>query len=282
DQISPVARTAYDTALVFSAIAGHDSKDSTSVVMSKKDYTHNLTGVLPAGVRIGIVDNALGAQGMDLEVVAAIEQAITVLENMGAKAQRVTLPTLGYGAATYFIVSRAEAASNLARFDGVRYATRDKASSTLHDMYCNTRHDGFGSEVATRIMVGNYVLSAGHAKDYYGNAKKVQSMIRHDFLSAFKDVDLLLMPVHPAPAFPLGAFDLDKLQMDLLDYFTCPINLAGLPSLSLPCGFAKNPLLPIGFQLVGPDLSEELLFQVGHAYQQQTDWHSRYPQGFAE
>lgn len=282
DQISPVARTVYDTALVFSAIAGNDPKDSSSVSAAQKDYTKNLTGVLPAGLRIGIVDNALGANGIEPVVVAAIQQAIAVFEKMGAQIKHVSLPTLEYGAATYFILSRAEAASNLARFDGVRYATRDKAASTLRDMYCNTRHDGFGSEVATRIMVGNYVLSAGHAKDYYGNAKKVQNMIRHDFVSAFKEVDVLLMPVHPAPAFALGAFDLDKLQMDLLDSFTCPINLAGLPALSLPCGFSKNPFLPLGFQLVGPDLSEDLLFQVGHAYQQQTEWHRCHPQGFVE
>ncbi len=282
DQISPIARDVYDTALVFSAIAGNDPKDSSSVAKPKKEYTKKLTGKLPVGLRIGIVDNALGAKGMDPEVVAAIEQAIAVLTTMGAVVQHVTLPTLDYGAATYFIVSRAEAASNLARFDGVRYGPRDTKATTLKDMYCNTRHDGFGAEVATRIMVGNYVLSAGHAKDFYGNAKKVQRMIRHDFVSAFKDVDVLLMPVNPAPAFPLGAFDLDKLQMDLQDYFTCPINLAGIPALSLPCGFTHKTNLPIGLQLVGPDLSEELLFQVGYAYQQRTDWHTRHPQAYLD
>jgi aspartyl-tRNA(Asn)/glutamyl-tRNA(Gln) amidotransferase subunit A len=282
DQVSPLARDVYDTALVFSAIAGNDPKDSSSLSADKKDYTKQLTGKLPAGLRIGVVDNALGAQGMDPVVVMAIEQAIAVFETTGAQIKHLELPALDYGAATYFIVSRAEAASNLARFDGVRYATRDKKATTLRDMYCNTRHDGFGQEVATRIMVGNYVLSAGHAKDFYGNAKKVQTMIRHDFITAFRDVDVLLMPVHPAPAFPLGAFDLDKLQMDLQDYFTCPINLAGLPALSLPCGFSKNPELPLGFQLVGPDVSEELLFQVGHAYQQNTDWHMRHPRHFVD
>jgi len=146
-------------------------------------------------------------------------------------------------------------------------------------MYASSRHDGFGDEVRMRILVGNYVLSAGHAGQFYNNAKKVQRLIRHEFMKAFADVDVLVMPVTPAPAFKFSAFANNKLQMDLQDYFTCAMNLAGIPSLSLPCGLSKENL-PIGFQIIGPDLSEELLFQVGHAYQQETDWHTKTPAGY--
>jgi len=195
---------------------------------------------------------------------------------MGAKVKHVSLPTMNYAAAAYFILSRAEAASNLARFDGVRYGMRAKDSKTLHDMYFNTRHDGFGQEVKSRIMVGNYVLSTGHAGEFYDNAKKVQRLIRREFLNAFNDVDLLIMPTQPAPAFKFGAFDVDKLQMDLQDYFTCPMNLAGIPAISLPCGFSKNNL-PIGLQIIGPHLSEGLIYQTAYAYEQRTDWHKKHP-----
>jgi aspartyl-tRNA(Asn)/glutamyl-tRNA(Gln) amidotransferase subunit A len=262
-----------------SAIAGHDLKDSSSLFVEKKDYTKHLTGTLPEGLRVGIVENALDAQGMDPEVKESINQAIKVLEEHGARTKRTTLPTLDYSAAAYFILSRAEAASNLARFDGVRYGLRDKQAKTLPEMYAETRHDGFGDEVKARIIVGNYVLSAGHAGQFYNNAKKVQRLIRREFIDAFKDVDILVMPTHPAPAFKFGAFDVDKLQMDLQDYFTCAMNLAGIPAISLPCGFSKDKL-PIGFQLVGPHLSEGLLYRVADVYEQATPWHTKHPEGF--
>jgi aspartyl-tRNA(Asn)/glutamyl-tRNA(Gln) amidotransferase subunit A len=238
-----------------------------------------LSDTLPENFRIGVVDNALHAEGMDPEIVQAIEDAIAVLEKRGAKVKRISLPTLDYAAATYFILSRAEAASNLARYDGVRYGMRDKQAEALDAMYSNTRHDGFGPEVKSRIMVGNYVLSAGHAGEFYNNAKKVQRMIRREFIEAFNDVHMLIMPTHPAPAFKFNAYSVDKLQMDLQDYFTCPMNLAGIPAMSLPCGFTSNNM-PIGMQLVGPHLSEALLYRVGHIYQQDTDWHTKHPDGF--
>ena len=221
DQIGIFSRTVYDNALVLSAIAGHDPKDSTSLKVEKKDYTALLDGKLPENCTIGVVENALSAEGMDPEVIAAIEQAITVFEKLGAKIKKIKIPVLDYSAAVYFIVSRAEAASNLARFDGVRYGFRAKDANTLEKMYTNTRHDGFGPEVRSRIMIGNYVLSAGHADAYYKKAKQVQSMIRQGFEDAFKDVTVMLMPTSPTPAFKFGAFDQDKLQMDLQDYFTC-------------------------------------------------------------
>ena len=238
-----------------------------------------LTGQLKEGLRIGVIENALHAQGMDPEIVAAIEESIKVLEKLGAKVKRINLPTMDYAAATYFIISRAEAASNLARFDGVRYGLRDKNVSQLEDMYTQTRGEGFGTEVKSRIIVGNYVLSAGHAGAFYVNAKKVQQLMRHEFLQAFQDVNLMIMPTNPAPAFKFGAYAVDKLQMDLQDYFTCSINLTGLPAISIPCGMTKS-TMPIGMQLIGPHLSEGLIYQTAHAYEQQTQWHTMHPKGY--
>lgn len=276
DQVGVITRTVYDNALVLSSIAGHDSRDSSNLGVAKKDYTQGLSDTLPKNIRIGVIHNSLKADGMDPEVVAAIEQAIGVLEKQGARISYVTLPTLEYAAAAYLILSRAEAASNLARFDGVRYGLRNKSAKSLNHMYSETRHDGFGAEVKSRIAVGNYVLSAGHAGEFYLNAKKAVRVMRHEFVEAFKEVDLLIMPTQPAPAFKFGAYDVDKLQMDLQDYFTCPMNLVGIPAISLPCGFTANKL-PIGFQLIGPHLSEELLYQVGHVYEQNTQWHTMHP-----
>ncbi len=279
DQIGAITRTVADNARVLSVMAGHDLKDSSSLFVEKKDYTKKLDGTIKRDLRIGIIDNALYAEGVDSEIVSAIEAAIKVLEQLGAKVKKVTLPTMDYSAAAYFILSRAEAASNLARFDGVRYGMRDKDVKSLTEMYSNTRHDGFGQEVKSRILVGNYVLSSGHAGEFYEHAKIVQRLIRREFLEAFKDVDVLVLPTHPIPAFSFGAFDVNKLQMDLQDYFTCPTNLAGIPAISIPCGFTKNNL-PIGFQLVGSHLSEELIYQTAHAYEQNTPWHTMHPKEF--
>ena len=279
DQIGIIARSVYDNARVLSVIAGKDSKDASMQQIDKKNYTKNLTGTLPKNLRIGVVDNALHAEGVDPEIVSAIETALKVFEQNGASIKHMPLPTLNYAAATYFIVSRAEAASNLARFDGVRYGLRNKKAQTLAKMYDETRHDGFGEEVRSRILIGNYVLSAGHAGQFYNNAKKVQRLISYEFQQAFADIDVLVMPVHPAPAFKFGAFANNKLQLDLQDYFTCAVNLAGITSLSLPCGSSSGNM-PIGFQIIGPHLSEELLYQIGHAFQQHTDWHKRTPPGY--
>ena len=278
DQIGIFSRTVLDNAFILSAIAGHDIKDSSSLFVEKKDYTQILDGKLREGLRIGVIQEAIEFDGMDPEIVSAIEKSITVFEQMGAKVKQIKLPTLSYSAAAYFILSRAEAASNLARFDGVRYGIRDRDVKSLSDMYCDTRHDGFGAEVKSRIIVGNYVLSAGHSGKFYDNAKVVQNLIRHEFSQAFKEVDFLIMPTHPAPAFKFGAFDVDKLQMDLQDYFTCPVNLAGVPALSIPCGFTTSGM-PIGMQLIGSHLSEALLYKTACAYEQKTEWHMRHPKG---
>lgn len=277
DQIGVSAHTVYDTAMVYSAMAGHDPKDASSLVqLSKKDYTKNLTGKIPAGLRIGIVTNAIDNPDLDQQVRDLTMQATKVLEAAGAKVIPVSIPAMDYGAATYFIISRAEAASNLSRFDGVRYGYRAQDSKDLRDLYIHSRTQGFGKEVKVRMMIGNYVLSAGFADKYYHNAQKVQAIIRQDYQKAFQDCDVLIMPSQACPAFEFGKFDNNKLQMDLQDYFLCSANLAGIPAISVPCGFTKENL-PVGFQIIGPHLSEELLFQVGHAYQQVTDWHMKYP-----
>jgi aspartyl-tRNA(Asn)/glutamyl-tRNA(Gln) amidotransferase subunit A len=276
DQIGIATRSVYDCALVLSTIAGNDEHDSSSLDVVPQDYTKNLSGKLPQGLRIGIVENTFKVEGIDPEVRTALDEGIKVFEKLGATIKRITLPTMDYSAAVYFVVSRAEAASNLARFDGVRYGVRNTDATSLLEMYNKTRHDGFGPEVRTRIMVGNYVLSAGHADQYYAKAELVQRMMRAEFKQAFAEVDLLLMPTNPAPAFKFGAFDVDKLQMDLQDYFTCSANLAGIPAISLPCGFTKDKL-PIGFQLLGNHLAEDLLFQAAHAYEQETPWHTIHP-----
>jgi len=279
DQIGIFSRTVKDSAYVLSAIAAHDVHDSTSLRIEKKDYTKNLHGKIKEGLKIGIIENALHAKGIHPEIVDAVEKAIQELEEAGAIIKRITMPSLDYSAAVYFILSRAEAASNLARYDGVRYGLRAKDVDTLSQMYTQTRHDGFGQEVKARILVGNYVLSAGHAQEFYKNAQRARRMIRKGFDDVFADVDLLVSPVNPLPAFKFGAFDEDKLQLDLQDYFTCAMNIAGIPAVSIPCGFTKSQM-PIGFQLIGPALSEELLLQTAHVYEQRTNWHTMHPPGF--
>jgi aspartyl-tRNA(Asn)/glutamyl-tRNA(Gln) amidotransferase subunit A len=217
---------------------------------------------------------------MNTEIAQAIHDAKKIYEKLGATVSSITLPALDYGAAAYFIISRAEAASNLARFDGIRYGMRAPETNSLTELYQKTRHDGFGQEVRKRIMVGNYVLSAGHAGQFYENAKRVVRLMRHELLQAFsKTVDIIMMPTCSVPAFPFGAFNMNKLQMDLQDYFTCPANLIGVPAISIPGGFTKSGL-PIGLQLMAKHLDDELLLKVAHAYEQQTDWHTRHPAGY--
>lgn len=281
DQIGVATRTVKDNAQVLSVIAGHDVKDSSSLSVDKKDYTQSLDGKLKDGLTIGVIENTLHADGVDPQVVEAIEAAAKEFEKIGATIKRVTKPIFDYSAAVYFILSRAEAASNLARFDGVRYGMRDKDVKSLAQMYEKTRHDGFGQEVKARIMTGNYVLSTGHAGDFYANAKKVQRLMRHEFAQTFKDIDLLLSPTSPGAAFKFGAFDENKLQLDLQDYFTCAVNIAGIPAISIPCGFTSDKL-PLGMQLIGPRLSEELIFKTAYAYEQKTEWHTMHPPAYLD
>jgi aspartyl-tRNA(Asn)/glutamyl-tRNA(Gln) amidotransferase subunit A len=279
DQVGINTRTVYDNAFVLSVYAGNDEKDSSTLAVQKKDYTASLTGSLKKGMTIGVVDNMLYAQGMDAEVLARLEDAIAQFKSLGATIKHIKVPTFDYAAAVYFILSRAEAASNLARFDGVRYGYRSKNADTLADMYFNTRREGFGAQVRSRILIGNYVLSAGHSAEFYGSAQKVRSLMRQELNAAFKEVDLMFMPGSAGPAFKLGAFDQDPLQMDLQDYFTAPANIVGCPAIAIPCGFT-NSKLPVGFQLMGPSLSEEFIYQTAYAYEQATPWHTMYPGSF--
>lgn len=276
DQIGIATRTVYDNALVLSAIAGQDAQDSSTLPVQPQDYTRGLSGKLKENFTLGVIDNAMNADGFDPEVQAALDAALKQYEKLGAKIKHITLPMMDHGAAVYFMVSRAEAASNLARFDGVRYGYRSPQAETLPEMYINTRDEGFGIEVKSRILVGNYVLSVGHADAFYNSAKIVQARMRQEFLDAFKEVDVLFCPTSAAPAFAFGAFNENRIQMDLQDYFTAPANLTGLPALAVPCGFTKDHM-PIGFQLMGPDLSESALFQAAYAYEQATQWHTMQP-----
>lgn len=276
DQIGIATRTVYDNALVLSAIAGNDPHDSSSLAIEPQDYTRNLSGKLKEGFTLGVVVNATEAEGFDPDVSAALAAAIKEYERLGAKIKRITLPTMEHSAAVYFMVSRAEAASNLARFDGVRYGYRSPKAESLTDMYMHTRDEGFGLNVKSRILIGNYVLSVGHADAFYNSAKIVQAKMRQEFIDACKEVDALFLPVSAGPAFEFGAFEKNPIQMDLQDYFTAPANLTGMPALAIPCGFTRDNL-PIGFQLMGAHLSESELFQAAYAYEQATEWHTRYP-----
>jgi aspartyl-tRNA(Asn)/glutamyl-tRNA(Gln) amidotransferase subunit A len=274
DQIGVLTRTVYDNALVLQAIAGHDTNDSTSRPEPVPDYTRALTGKIKPGLKIGIIDNALNVDGFDPDVRSALDQALGEFQKLGAQLVHVSLSLMDYAAAVYFMVSRAEAASNLARFDGVRYGYRAPDSPDLATMYARTRSEGFGHTVKQRILVGNYVLSAGHADQYYKSAKTVQALMRTQFLEIFKQVDLLFAPVSPTPAFTFGS--VSGFELDLQDYFTASANLTGLPALAVPCGFTRDKL-PIGFQIIGPDLTEELLYQAAYAYEQSTPWHTHHP-----
>lgn len=276
DQIGILTRSVHDNALILSTIAGQDAKDSSSLPVAAKNYTQHLTGSLPENLKVGVLDVSIGEQGIDPEIAMTIEHAVKVLETLGATIKPVSLPTFDFSASAYFILSRAEAASNLARFDGVRYGMRNKKATTLTSMYRTTRHDGFGDEVRSRIIVGNYVLSSGHSGEFYENAKKVQQLMRREIIDTFKNIDVLIMPTHSTPAFTFGAYGQNKLQIDLQDYFTCPVNITGVPAISIPCGFTKNNL-PIGLQIIGPHLSEELLYQVAYAFERATPWHTMRP-----
>lgn len=278
DQVGALTHTVYDNALVLTALSGKDPKDSTTIQMQPKDYTKNLDGKLPANLKIGIIKDALG-EGVDSQVRLAFDQSIEHLKKLGATIKVIDLPHLKYGNAVYFIISRAEAASNLSRYDGSLYGMRAKETQNLFDMYLKTRQEGFGYEVKNRILTGNYVLSAGHKDAYYNKAQAVREMIRSDFDSAFKDVDLLTSPTISMLPFKIGELSFDPVAMYLADIFTVPNCAIGTPGISIPCGFSKENL-PIGIQFLGPRLGEELLFKVAYAFEQSTDYHLRHPKNY--
>ncbi len=270
DQIGPFTKTARDAALLTSVISGHDRRDSTSLDEPVPDYAKGLGGDLK-GLRLGVAKEFM-IGGLDPEVRDAVQAAIRQLQDLGATVEEVSLPHSEHSVATYYIIATAEASANLARFDGVRYGRRVPGAD-LTEMYERTRGAGFGPEVKRRIILGTYVLSSGYYDAYYLRAQKVRTLIRNDFLEAFKKVDAIVSPTAPTAAFKLGEKTQDPLQMYLSDIFTISCNLAGIPGLSLPCGFTRSPRLPIGLQLLGQPLGESTLFRIAHAYEQASPWH---------
>ncbi len=277
DQIGPFGRSVEDTAILLSAIAGYDSKDSTSLKVHIPDYAKALRPNLKSrGVlRIGIIKETFG-QGIDPEVETAVTKAIEVLQELGAEIHVISCPRFRYGLPTYYIIAPSEASANLARYDGVKYGLRSPDADNLLSMYTHTRAAGFGTEVKRRIMLGTYALSAGYYDAYYLKAQKVRTLIKQDFESAFEKVDILVCPTAPTTAFKAGEKTEDPLSMYLSDLMTIPVNLAGLPGLNIPCGFDDNGL-PIGMQLIGNLLREDQLFQVAYAYEQSTSWYHQKP-----
>lgn len=279
DQIGVFTRTIYDNALILSRMAGNESlvHDGTAHgVPQDYDLTRTLTGKLRPGLKIGILPQTLHTQGMSSEMVSAIEQAIAEFKKLGATIIPIELPSMELSAATYFVISRAEAASNLARFDGIRYGHRTKHNVSLEETYTRSRTEGFGDEVQRRILIGNYVLSRGHADAFYQRAQDAQNVMRAECKQIFKEVDLIIAPVTPAEAYRFGECSANSLQLDLQDYFTCFANLVGIPAVSFPCGFAKSGM-PLGVQLMGPHFSEALIMETAYAYEQATPWHTMHP-----
>ena len=278
DQIGPLTKTVHDSALLMNAIAGHDSRDSTSLNTPVPDYTKNLGHDLK-GIRIGLPKEYM-IEGVDPAVKSAVMTAVKQLESLGAEIVEVSLPHTDYAISVYYILATAEASANLARFDGVRYGHRAENVGSLFDHYARTRAEGFGAEVKRRIILGTYVLSSGYYDAYYLRAQKVRELIRRDFVRAFEKVDALVSPTSPSPAFKLGEKTTDPLQMYLADIFTNAANLAGICGISVPCEFAESEngkKLPIGLQLLGKALDEARIFQIAHAYEQSTDWHRARP-----
>jgi aspartyl-tRNA(Asn)/glutamyl-tRNA(Gln) amidotransferase subunit A len=283
DTPGPLAQTAEDCALLLNAMAGHDPRDSTSLDRPREDYAHLLrvpgTAKPLAGLRIGMPKEYFG-DGIDADVAAAVDAALGEFRKLGATTIEVTLPNVDLSVAVYYVIAPAEASSNLARFDGVRYGHRAAKHDDLTDMYKKTRAEGFGVEVKRRILVGTYVLSHGYYDAYYLKAQQVRRLIADGFQRAYRQCDLILGPTAPTAAFKLGAKTADPVQMYLNDIFTVAGNLTGAPAISIPCGFDRNGL-PIGLQLQGNYFAEGLILNAAHRFQQATDWHRREPADIA-
>lgn len=274
DQIGPLGKDVTDCALILNAIAGYDLRDSTSLPVATPDFTAGLTGRLD-NLRLGIPDEYFVA-GMEPGVRAAVLQAVTELERLGASVEPVSLPTTEHALACYYIIAPSECSANLARYDGVKFGYSYQDTPDMWQAMESTRQRGFGPEVKRRIMLGTYALSAGYYDAYYLKAQQARTLIRQDFARVFEQVDALVTPTSPVAAFPLGEKTADPVQMYLIDVCTLPINIAGLPALSVPCGFAEG--LPVGMQLIGPHLSEARLLNIAYAYEQATEWHKAKPE----
>ncbi len=274
DQIGPFSRSVEDTAILLGAIAGYDAKDSTSLKVEVPDYTKFLTPDLK-GKKVGVITETFG-EGLDPDVEKAVRSAIAQLKELGAEVKEISCPRFRYGIAAYYIIAPSEASANLARYDGVRYGKRTEDAENLMEMYTQTRAEGFGAEVKRRIMIGTYALSAGYYDAYYLKAQKVRTLIKQDFEKAFESVDVLVSPTAPGTAFKAGDKSTDPLSMYLVDLMTIPVNLAGLPGISVPCGFDSQGL-PIGLQIIGNVLREDQVLQVAYAYEQANSWHQKTP-----
>jgi aspartyl-tRNA(Asn)/glutamyl-tRNA(Gln) amidotransferase subunit A len=273
DQIGPMTQTVEDAALLLQAISGHDPKDSTCVDKAVPDYS-SFVGRDIEGLKVGLPKEYFG-EGLDPEVKTTVEAAIKQLESLGAEPVEISLPHTEYAVATYYIIATAEASTNLARFDGVRYGHRSEEADNLIDQYHRSREEGFGEEVKRRIILGTYVLSSGYYDAYYLQAQKVRTLIREDFTDAFEQVDLIASPVTPTPAFKIGEKSADPLAMYLADIYTISANLSGICGISVPCGFTTTDngnQLPVGLQLLGKPFDEGGLIRAAHAYEQATDW----------
>ena len=274
DQIGPFTKDVRDSALVLNAISGYDKLDSTSIPEPVPDYTAALDGNI-RGLKIGLPKEYF-ISGLSPEVKSSVDAAVKKLTELGAEVVEISLPHTEYAAATYYIIAPAEASANLARFDGIRYGARVAGADPI-DLYSKTRGQGFGPEVKRRIILGTYVLSSGYYDAFYLRAQKVRTLIRQDFIKAFEQVDAIVTPTTPTPAFKVGEKSDDPIQMYLSDVFTISCNLAGICGLSLPCGFSASPKLPIGLQLLGKPFGESTILKIAHAYEQSTGWHLERP-----
>ena len=276
DQAGPMARTAEDCAMLLQAMAGFDERDSTSVEQPIPDYTAELNQPL-AGLRVGLPREYFSA-GLDSSIADTISVAVKQLQALGAEVKDISLSNAELAIPAYYVISSAEASSNLSRFDGVRFGYRCESPADLNDLYLRSRAEGFGDEVKRRIMIGTYALSAGYYDAYYLQAQKIRRMIKNDFLAAYEQVDVILSPTSPTPAFPIGEKIDDPVSLYLTDIYTITANLAGVPGIALPAGLSNG--LPVGMQLLGPYFSEARLLNIAHQYQQATDWHTRVPAGY--
>jgi aspartyl-tRNA(Asn)/glutamyl-tRNA(Gln) amidotransferase subunit A len=278
DQAGPMAKSAEDCALLLTAMAGFDTRDSTSLERPAENYSRDLERPL-TGLRIGLPQEFFG-EGMDADVRAAVETALAEYRKLGATTVEVSLPNSGLSVPAYYVIAPAEASSNLSRFDGVRYGYRAPEYGDLNDMYSKSRAQGFGAEVKRRILIGTYVLSHGYYDAYYLKAQKIRRLIAADFQKAFESCDVIMGPTSPSVAFAFGAKSADPVQMYLSDIYTISTNLAGLPGMSLPCGFGANNM-PVGLQIIGRWFGEAKMLQAAHQYQKATDWHTRMPGGLS-
>ena len=275
DQAGPITKTVEDTAIILNVISGADPKDSTCLNVPVPDYTQSLKSDLK-GLKIGIPKEYF-VEGMDKDVEDASKKAISEMENLGAEIVEISLPHTQYAVLTYYIIAPSEASSNLARYDGVKYGFRAEGAQTLREMYFKTRAQGFGDEVKRRIMLGTYALSSGYYDAYYLKAQKVRTLIKNDFDEAFKNVDAIVAPTTPEVAFKIGEKTQDPIKMYLSDVLTIPCNIAGLPGISIPCGYSSNGL-PIGIQVLGKPFDEETVIHVAHAYENNTNWAKKRPE----